>query len=92
MKPKRIKDPMLINSMRGDPCLVCGKPCDGPHHVKSVESGGDDVEDNLAPLCNFGHHQEIHNIGRVSFARKYEKFYDWCIKYDKWQIIDKIEK
>jgi hypothetical protein len=88
MKPKRIKDPMLLNSMRGDPCIICNQPGIS-HHVKSVGSGGHDIESNLVSLCGY-HHNEIHLIGRVSFCRKYEKFFDWCQDNGHFSIIDKI--
>jgi hypothetical protein len=32
------------------------------HHIKSKGSGGDDVAENLVPLCVL-HHTQIHTVG-----------------------------
>ena len=59
--------------VRGLPCLVAQKlghrrKCIArvqPHHVKTRGSGGSDQQ--LVPLCA-GHHDEIHFMGRHSWA------------------------
>lgn len=40
-----------------------------PAHVKTVGSGGPDAE-NIVPLCHY-HHQELHNIGIITFQLHY---------------------
>lgn len=71
MKTKRIVDVKLLLSTREKGCLSCGrKPCDAAH-IRSRGAGGDDVFDNIIPLCRT-HHVEQHKIGWVKFLKKYE--------------------
>jgi hypothetical protein len=47
-----------------------------PHHVRSRGSGGDDVPENLMPLCA-RHHAEIHQVGTIKMASKYSIVRQW---------------
>lgn len=68
-KQKRIVDKELIETVKGLPCLACGKePCGDAHHVKSRGSGGHDIATNLMPLCR-EHHVAVHVIGMKKFAK-----------------------
>jgi hypothetical protein len=91
MKQKRIKDPMLLNSMRGDPCVICGlETSNAPHHYpKTKASGGGDVESNLIKLCP-EHHLMAHNLGMISFPRKYKKVREWLEKWEYFDILDQL--
>lgn len=68
-KPKRIRDPELLAEVRGSPCCVCGRYAE-PAHVKSRGSGGDDVPENIVPLCRI-HHTIQHAMGWKRFKEKY---------------------
>lgn len=70
-KPERVVNKALINSYRGKSCALCGKN-EGTvgHHIKTRGAGGGDVRENLVPLC-VSHHAEVHNIGSLTFAKKY---------------------
>ena len=71
---KRIVDQKLMKDMRELPCYVCGAP--GPndvHHIKSKGAGGDDTEQNLVTLCH-KHHQELHQVGQLTFADRNQCF------------------
>lgn len=69
-KPKRIVNESLLDKFRKQRCHICNmKPCD-PCHIKTVGSGGPDVEWNLLSLCR-PHHTEQHALG----------FYRMCDKY-----------
>lgn len=57
----------IIRSMK---CLVCGSANVDVHHIKTRGSGGNDELYNLMPVCRI-HHNEVHNIGLVSFSQKY---------------------
>lgn len=60
-------DAALIRAL---PCCVCSAPGPNhPHHVRSRGAGG--KSDSIVALCA-EHHEEIHRIGRKSFAEKYE--------------------
>lgn len=58
-------------SIRELPCAIGGQFCDAEvhaHHVRSVGAGGSECD--LVPLCAI-HHQELHNVGKSTFLRKY---------------------
>lgn len=81
-KTKRIVDLPLLESIRKNSrCVVCGDRYPDPHHVKSKKSGGDDVRENLMPLCRL-HHRECHDKGLTKFSSKYEKSKFWLLSYD----------
>lgn len=69
-KPKRIKDPTLLDSIRKMPCAICRKTPTDPDHIRTRGSGGEDSELNLWPLCR-EHHIEKGMIGTESFFLKY---------------------
>lgn len=50
-------------------CKVCGRIGER-HHIKSRGAGGGDEDKNILILCR-NHHQEIHMIGKKTFAKKY---------------------
>jgi hypothetical protein len=68
-KPRRIKDSQLLTEVRGSPCCICGRPAD-PAHIKSRGSGGNDVPENIVPLCRV-HHTLQHALGWKRFTEKY---------------------
>jgi hypothetical protein len=75
IKRKRVIDKKLMASFKDKTCLINDKNCLGDvcaHHLKSQGSGGDDIIENLIPVCIF-HHNEIHMIGSYTFKRKYRK-------------------
>jgi len=83
---KRIIDRKLLDSYQGIECLVCSyKTSTVAHHVKTKGAGGDDVEENLMPLCHI-HHAEIHQLSLTRFTEKYPmvktflRLFGW--KYD----------
>ena len=85
---KRIVNKALLKSYHAMYCLVCGStPCD-PAHVKTIGSGGNDVEYNLVPLCRL-HHIEQHKVGWFKMMEKYEvvsgklRAMKWLINKDK---------
>ena len=89
MKRKRIVNKQLLQELAKQRCLVCRRtPCD-PHHVKSKKSGGDDVRQNLMPLCR-EHHTEIHKIGLSTFSEKY-KLGKWLID-NGWEFSSMLNK
>jgi len=67
-------DDVRIGIVKGLPCLialktgcVCKTPSDNAH-VKSRKAGGD--KESIVPLCRL-HHNELHNIGKLTFQAKY---------------------
>lgn len=56
-----------------------------PHHIKTRGSGGDDKKQNLLSLC-LKHHSEVHLIGRMTFAKKYnvKKILKFLVASTRW--------
>jgi len=70
-KRKRIIDPDLLALVRKEKCCVGYCTCKAEAaHVKTRGSGGDDVPENLMPLCKW-HHAEQHIIGWQSFKTRH---------------------
>ena len=57
MKLQRIIDRRLLDTYAELGCVVCGTKPSDPDHVKTKGSGGDDVPENVWPLCR-KHHDE----------------------------------
>lgn len=67
------------------PCVVTGQMLVDLHHVKSRGSSGNiDEPWNLLPIIH-PLHQEIHTIGLVRFAEKYQAVHEWLLRHD-WYI------
>jgi len=70
-KPTRETNKNYLAYIKTLHCLCKNSACTGdiaPHHVFTRGSGGSDYE--TIPLCAY-HHNEAHNTGRNTFARKY---------------------
>lgn len=56
----RIRDPEAVQrKVAGAACRICGRTASDGHHVVLRSQGGDDVEDNIVPLCH-EHHMQYH--------------------------------
>lgn len=75
-KVKRIQNKALIQAIGQRSCIICGMKNPHVHHVTTRGAGGDDVENNLVPLCS-AHHTEIHQVGNQAMADKYPAFHIW---------------
>lgn len=81
-KVKRVSDRALLDRIKSLPCVVCGSgPCD-PCHIKTVGSGGPDVEENVVSMCRI-HHEEQGTIGFWLMAKKYIRF-KWVLEEKGW--------
>lgn len=77
-KPKRIENKKLMTSYHTEQtCLLCSNPAT-PAHIKGRGAFGDDVSENMAPLCGI-HHTEQGQIGMTTFADKYQIFKKWLL-------------
>lgn len=63
----------LAAYVRELPCAVCGLMPSDPHHVRNRRMFGAWIDGvgNIANLCRW-HHEELHRIGRRTFARRYD--------------------
>jgi len=84
-KPIRIKNDNLLMQIAAMPCVECGRMAE-PHHITSRGAGGGDIIENLIPLCRF-HHSEWHQIGSCRMVDKYEKIFNYLIKYNRYDIL-----
>lgn len=59
-KKIRIEDSTAKDKVKSLICEVCGKPSYGdPHHIKTVGSGGPDIEENQIQLCWECHYVKV---------------------------------
>lgn len=75
-KNKRIVNKDLIDNVKRQKCLCCGVSPVDAHHIKSVRSGGHDIDSNLMPLCRAAH-TKIHSKGLNYMAMAYSNIQDW---------------
>lgn len=87
-KKKRIVDKELKIKISGKPCQACRRyPPSDPHHVTTVGAGGDDVPENLIPLCRVCH-QEWHKSGPTIMVKKYPSIMDWVVEMNRQDILN----
>ena len=72
-REKRIRDPELVRSMHFvfEECCICGNVLFSVHHVLKRLQGGDDVKENLVPLCGSGTtgcHGDVEGAERAACA------------------------
>lgn len=87
---ERVKNPKLLEHVRDQPCLVCKIKGVDVHHVKSKGAYGDDVENNVVPLCR-EHHTEVHKIGLNRFSEKYKDMSIWLSR-NGWEFDSFVNK
>lgn len=81
-KTIRVIDKKYIEWIRSLNCIVCGYGLCDPHHVNKEGHGGMGTktsDDRTIPLCH-KHHQEVHQIGRKTFAKKHGIDYEHIIE------------
>lgn len=66
-------------------CLVCGRRPVEEHHIKTRGSGGVDDDWNIM-LLDRKCHQEVHQIGVITFIEKYPQVRAY-IETMGWEII-----
>lgn len=74
-KQKPWRSPQYRAWIASKSCAVCGKtPAGNAHHAKTGGMGTKCDDKFCVPLCGpFGHHDEIHRIGKKTFEAKYHK-------------------
>lgn len=87
-KPVRIENKKLLAEIRKLNCIACGNRGAEAHHVSSRGSGGDDVENNLMPLCRICH-TKIHQYGAVKMGEKYIAVKNWLIAHGRQDVLDR---
>jgi hypothetical protein len=64
-EPKRLRDKNHLKFVASQPCLVCGRQPNDPHHLRfpQLRAIGMNVSDEFTvPLCR-GHHRQLHQTG-----------------------------
>lgn len=92
-KKKRLEDPHLLAEVRTLPCMACipglqRNPTE-PHHVTTRGAGGDDVAENVMPLC-VRHHAEWHQGGPGKMCKKYPAVRYWLIGAERSDVLGKF--
>lgn len=70
-------------------CVVCGNAAT-PAHIKGRGAFGDDVPDNMAPLCG-RHHTEQGSAGMTTFSKRHPGFRAWLLNH-KWEFNEFLQK
>lgn len=72
-KTRPHRDRKYLDSLRGEPCLLCGAVPSDPAHIRYGSGAGTGRKPSdwfTVPLCN-AHHREQHQVGEVTFWHKY---------------------
>lgn len=91
-KKKRITNEELLDHVRSLPCMACLRvPCAEVHHVTTVKAGGNDVPENLMPLCH-EHHMEVHQGGWNKAIKKYPAIKNWLEFAGRTEVLERSER
>lgn len=97
-KPRRVQDGVLKAKMRRLPCVACGKgPPSDAAHIKTVGSGGHDVEFNLLSLCRSCHLSQ-HSKGWKWMIERYPSLRSalrelgWCVDESNLSTLFRMER
>lgn len=86
MIPKNFRqvDKNLLNTIRDQSCVACGRTPVDPCHIKSRGAGGHDDPENVLPMCRM-HHVEQHQIGWHRMSHKYVSI-TWALAMRNWKF------
>lgn len=90
-KPKRIEDRKLLDRKRLEPCSACGLEDEervDPHHLNTVGASGDDLDENVIPLCS-EHHTYLHARGLIDTVLKFKGVLEWLYKNKRLDLIER---
>jgi len=90
---KRIINRALIEEIRLEGCTI-GNDCLGcvdVDHVTTRGGGGNDVRENLMPLCR-KHHTEKGQIAFSGMIKKYPEYFKWLLKFNRDDIIERARR
>jgi hypothetical protein len=88
-KKPRIQNKKLMKEYHSKECIICGKPAT-PAHIKGRGAFGDDVPENMAPLCGI-HHTEQGQCGMTTFSRIRPTFKQWLLD-NGWEFEEHLNK
>lgn len=88
-KKQRIENRGLVEFAATLPCMHCGvEPAGDAHHITSVAAGGDDVAENLMPLCRKAHSM-VHQIGLAEMASRFPAIATWLEEAGRSEELEK---
>jgi hypothetical protein len=85
-KVLRKKDRKVLDEIKNEPCSVCGRESD-PAHIKTRGAGGNDVHDNIIPLCR-EHHTE-QGWGWHRFIKRHPNV-GALLKQKGWKLVEEF--
>lgn len=91
MKRIRIVDEGLLEQVRQLWCIACGIRPVHAHHVTSRGAGGDDVAENVMPLCP-AHHAMWHKVGPTTMVAKYPSVRHWLELAGREDVLTRSRK
>lgn len=92
-KRKRIENRSLLDAVARLPCLAnrCYGRGSDPHHVTTVKAGGDDVPENVMPLCR-AHHTEWHKVGPGKMIEQYSNIERWLKQMGRFDVLERAKR
>lgn len=93
MKPRRVVDEALLETVRNQPCAATGlPPPSDPHHVTTRGARGGDTADNVMPLCRQVHREWDAPFKGPSWCLdRYPRIRAWLIEHGRIDVIERIE-
>lgn len=89
-KKRRIENNELIAFVKTLPCIACRKtPAGDAHHVTTRKAGGDDVANNLMPLCR-EHHTAWHKSGPGLFIERFPSVRKWLEAAEREDVLARV--
>jgi 5-methylcytosine-specific restriction endonuclease McrA len=63
---------VYLEEVYGNTCVLCFGDGNHPHHIVPRSAGGEDVEENIVPLCT-DCHRDVHERGAKNCVEEIEE-------------------
>lgn len=90
-KRKRVEDLGLIAHLKRFRCVACNGAGGDVHHVTTRKAGGDDVPNNLMPLCR-GCHTKVHQIGYGKMIDLHPGVGAWLETAGRTDVLERVAR
>lgn len=85
-KKSRRDNKSLLNSLKGQPCVICGHTPSDPCHIKSFGSGGLSGPRDVIPMCR-EHHSMQHQIGFYQMSKRFPVL-NTVLQIRGWEFVE----
>jgi len=86
-KPKRVVDRKFLDEHHKANCVVHRRPGCDPSHIQSRGARGDDVPENVLPLCNDCHRYQ-HQHGWLALSERHPEV-AWELEARGWRLDER---